>query len=227
MKELHELMTQRLQAAMDEGTFQEIIDKRVTEALDEMVKSALRSHSEPGKALKQKLEAALMGNINNITFPEYGHFLEQQVTEQYAQALHGQFAAQFKESLDEIIQPVPKVITGSEFMESLTSMLSDEVNEAGGELELEWDTRDQTIDLKIPCGCGELRVTFYSFLSNDPKGWGIGYIHDDRERCLTHGVSGATHASGALEKWLFKLYCSKSEIIGLADHEGECLSVID
>lgn len=226
MKELHELMTQRLQAAMDEGTFQEIIDKRVTEALDEIAKSALRSYSEPGKALKEKLEAALMGNISNITFPEFGHFLAQQVTEQYAQALHGQFAAQFKESLDELIQPVPKTITGNEFMEKLTDILHDEIHEACGELELEWDSRDKSIDLKIPCGCGELRVVFYSFLSDDPEGWGIGYIYDDNERCLTHGVAGATHASSKLERWLFKLYCSKASIVGLADHEGERLSII-
>jgi hypothetical protein len=222
MKELHELMTQRLQAAMDNGTIQTIIDKRVNEAIDDMVKDVLRSYSDTGKALKEKVSVALMGNIQKITFPEYNHFLVKQISEQYANVLQEQYVAKFTEQLDEIVKPVPETMTGREFMAALAEILYEDIQEAGGEIELKWDSRDKSIYLNIPYSYGKLTVTFYNFLSNAPNGWSIGYLSNDSQ-CLSHGISNNTHANHSLEQWLYKLYCTKTSIIGLADHEGEDL----
>ena len=207
MKELNDLIVSRMTEMTESGKIQELIDNQLESSIEEILKSTLRSHSDFGRAVEEKLNASLCNAIERVSFPEYSNFVNNQVLALVEQKLNESAVAGIKANLDKILQPVPKEIKPSEFLDEVGRYFNHESEgvefEDGPYLPIEWNGRDDTvIELIVE---DHFKVTFYDHLNKNE--WYIGYIEDASERHITADLGGATRTYGVIG-YLYKLYCT-------------------
>ena len=225
MKELQDLMLARMNDHISSGKLQEQMDKHVSSMMDELIRNQLGRYGDTAKALEEKIKASMTNALNNVSFPEYSQFVADLVVREYGAALNGQAAELFRKQIGEQLAPVPSDITADQFFTRMEELLADEIRSESGEIETEWDIRDKAIYITIGERSGQhIKLVFYDFINRDKDGHALCYIENDAGYILTSGIGGATQARGALDSYLYQLYCSKTEITGLANEEGRCLT---
>ena len=215
MKELNELIIARMNNMTESGAIQQLIDTQLQESVKDILKNSLRSYSDFGKAVTEKLEASLSGAVSKVSFPEYSHFISAAVVDCVSAHMNEHVVAGIQEQIKEVLQPVPKEITGEKFLSELSCFFDSD--SAGVEFEdgpyilPEWDiSSDETaVYMKVE---GQFKVSFYDHKKNGS--WYIGYIEDDRERHITADLGGATHTYGVIG-YLYKLYCTGTIFTGI------------
>jgi hypothetical protein len=220
MEQLHELMSTRLQAAIDEGKLTDLMDKHITEMLNSLIREQLRCYSDTSKALEAKIKESMAGAIERISFPEYSKYVADLVVREYGNALSEDAAALFRKQIGDKLDPAPEQMTADDFFEGVKRALSDSAEH--GEIEMDWRISEDEEAIRLTIGerHSKYMIVFYSFINCDQPGHAIGYIKDDGGNSLTIGVSGATHATHGLDNYLYRLYCSKTEITDLLDWDG-------
>lgn len=215
MKELNDLIVARMNNMTETGAIEKLIDTQLQESVKDILKNSLRSYSDFGKAVTEKLEASLACAVSKVSFPEYSHFISTAVVDCVSAHMSEQVVAGIKEQIGEILQPVPKEITGEKFLSELGRFFDHD--SAGVEFEdgpyilPEWDMNsDETaVYMKVE---DRFKVTFYDHKQNG--NWHIGYIEDDRERHITADLGGATRTYGVIG-YLYKLYCTGTIFTGI------------
>ena len=215
MKELNDLIITRMKNMTESGAIQKLIDKQLEDSVTDILKDSLRSYSDFGKAIKEKLSESLACAVETVTFPEYNKFVSDAVTECVSAHMNAEVVAGIQEQIKKVLQPVPKEITGLKFLSELGRFF----DHSSDGVELEYG----------PCilpmwnmGCDDkavymivkdrFEVTFYDHKKNG--NWRIGYIEDDSERHITADLGGATHAKGVIG-YLYKLYCTGTVFVGI------------
>lgn len=227
MKELTAMITARLDHMVESGKVQELIDTQLNKTMSDVLESSLKSYSDFGKQVKEKLEASLSDAIGNVSFPEYSKFITDQVVAATGEKLNAVASEQLQEQLKDILEPVAKVMTPSLLLKNIGSYFDHESSnvefEDGAYLPIEWEMNsDETaIVLKIE---DELTVRFYDFRNKNE--WHIGYIEDgtDHGRIITKGIEGATHALG-LVGYLYKAYCTGTIFPDLHRNQEDYISL--
>lgn len=79
MQELNNAITERMNHMVNSGKVQELIDKQLENSIKGILESSLREYSKFGEAVKAKLEASLNNAVEKVSFPEYSHFINDQV----------------------------------------------------------------------------------------------------------------------------------------------------
>jgi hypothetical protein len=208
MKELTAMITARLDHMVESGKVQELIDTQLNKTMTDVLSDSLKSYSDFGKQVKEKLEASLNNAIDKVSFPEYSKFITDQVVAATSEKLNAAASESLQEQLKGILEPVAKVMKPSELLHEIGSHFDHDSSgvefEDGPYIPVEWDINDDetAITLKIK---GDLTVRFYDFRNKNE--WFIGYIEDDMERVITKGIQGATQSYGAAG-WLYKAYCT-------------------
>lgn len=215
MKELNDLIIARMNNMTESGAIQQLIDKQLEDSVKEILKDSLRSYSDFGKAVKEKLSESLAGAVEKVTFPEYNKFISDAVVECVSSHMGAEVVAGIQEQLKEILQPVPKQIGGTEFLNRLGSFFDFESNcvesDDGLYISPEWNMNDDETAIYMKIN-GEFKVSFYDHKKNGS--WYIGYIEDDSERHITADLGGATHTYGVIG-YLYKLYCTGTIFTGI------------
>lgn len=215
MKELNDLIVARMNNMTETGAIEKLIDTQLQESVKDIIKNSLRSYSDFGKAVTEKLEASLSCAVSKVSFPEYSHFISAAVVDCVSAHMNEHVVAGIQEQIKEVLQPVPKEITGEKFLSELGRFFdhsSDGVEfEDGPYILPEWSMNsDETaVYMKVE---DQFKVTFYDFKQNGS--WYIGYIEDDRERHITADLGGATRTYGVIG-YLYKLYCTGTTFAGI------------
>ena len=215
MKELNDLIIARMNNMTESGAIQKLIDKQLEDSVTDILKDSLRSYSDFGKAIKEKLSESLAGAVEKVTFPEYNKFISDAVVECVSSHMGAEVVAGIQEQLKGILQPVPKEITGEKFLSELWDFFdhsSDGVKFDDGPYILpEWsmDSDETAVYMKVE---DQFKVSFYDHKKSG--NWYIGYIEDDSERHITADLGGATHTYGVIG-YLYKLYCTGTIFTGI------------
>lgn len=215
MKELNDLIVARMNVMTESGAIQQLIDKQLEDSVKDILRDSLRSYSDFGKAIKEKLSESLAGAVEKVTFPEYNKFVSDAVVECMSSHMGAEVVVGIQEQLKEILQPVPKQIGGTEFLNRLGGFFDFESNcvesDDGLYISPEWNMNDDetAIYMKVD---GEFKVTLYDFKQNGS--WYIGYIESGSGRHITADLGGATYAMGVIG-YLYKLYCTGTIFTGI------------
>ena len=216
MKELNDLIIARMNNMTESGAIQQLIDKQLEDSVKDILKDSLRSYSDFGTAVREKLEASLSGAVSKVSFPEYSHFISAAVVDCVSAHMNEHVVAGIQEQIKEVLQPVPKEITGEKFLSELGRFFDSDSSvgvefDDGPYILPEWDMNsDETaVFMKVE---DYFKVTFYDHKKNGS--WHIGYIEDDRERHITADLGGATHTYGVIG-YLYKLYCTGTIFTGI------------
>ena len=215
MKELNDLIVARMNNMTETGAIEKLIDTQLQESVKDILKNSLRSYSDFGKAVTEKLEASLSGAVSKVSFPEYSHFISAAVVDCVSAHMNEHVVAGIQEQIKEVLQPVPKEIAGEKFLSELSRFFDSD--SAGVEFEdgpyilPEWDMNsgETAVYMKVE---GQFKVSFYDHKKNGS--WYIGYIEDDSERHITADLGGATHTHGVIG-YLYKLYCTGTIFTGI------------
>ncbi len=225
MKELTQAITDRMNHMVESGAMQELIDKQLQKTVADILDSSLRSYSDFGKAIKEKLDASLGRSLESVSFPEYSHFISETIVATVSASINEASVSSLQDQLKEILAPVPKEIGAREFFTGLSKYFGSESEgveiDAGYYLPIEWsgNSDDTAIYMTID---NHFKVSFYDH-KNEGK-WYIGYIEDDSERRITADLGGATHTFGVIG-YLYKLYCTGTIFPDLDRHQDDTLTV--
>ncbi|GAB3528572.1 hypothetical protein [Photobacterium alginatilyticum] len=229
MKELNDIVTTKLATMIDDGSIEKMIEGQLEKLMQSTIKSAMESYSDFGKSLTRTIEMSIGTSLNQVSFPEYNHFVAQLVQEKYGQALDQQAAPLLEELLKNELSPVPEELDAQEMLEEVKRCWKESAHEAHAyEIEIDWDEHGEDtifMTLKHPeFESDNIKVTFYNFRETDGN-FHIGYISESDNR-ISGSISGATHAMG-LAGYFYKLYCRKTKISGLQNIYGDNIEVCD
>ena len=222
VKELQQIANEKLGAIISEGVLDQMIEDQLNKTVKDIIGSAMRSHSDYGKALSEKIEGALVTSLKKVTLPEYGKFMQEAVLEVVTDQLNEQGKANVIASLDKFFEPVAQEITFEDMCKKIKEYWGDDcIINHHEKIQIEWEGGDGAYYLKVihPEYDGEsIRVTFYNY--GNPEGhFHLGYINADGRR-ISGCLSGATYAKGLLG-FFYKMYCQETVVTDLADCEGE------
>ncbi|MEZ8095808.1 hypothetical protein ACED51_17045 [Photobacterium swingsii] len=225
MKELNEIVTTKLATMIDDGSIEKMIETRLEKLLAETVNSAMESYSDFGRSLTKTIEASIGTSLNNVSFPEYNHFVAQLVKEKYSQALDQHAASLLEKLLEKDLNPSPEILDAQKMLDEIQECWEESARENGGEIEIEWDEMDTAIYMTAKHPEFEndtIRISFYNHGEKDCQ-YHIGYINEGENR-ISGSITGATHAMG-LAGYFYKLYCRQTKISGLQNIYGDSIDV--
>lgn len=221
MKELVEIVNNQISSMLNEGVIEEMIQERLNEAIKEAINQSMRSYGDFGKALETKISEPLNHALQNVTLPEYNHFIANAVSEAFIETLNESGKAHVLEIMSNKFKPVPKELTAIELLEEIGSYWRDEARNHGHEeIQVNWDRSDDIYYLEIvhpKHSWNSLRVTLFEHQNQGQ--YYIGYINED-DVTISRCISGATHALG-LTGYLYQLYCAGTTVTGLETEYGK------
>ena len=208
MKELTAMITDRLNHMVESGKIKKIIDNQLNATVSDILNDSMRSYSDFGKLVKEKLQESLNNAICGVSFPEYSKFISDQVVTATNEKLSAAAMESLQEQLKEIFEPIAKEMKPSELLHQIGRHFDHDSHavefEDGPYLPIDWDINDDETAITLSIK-DTITVRFYDFRNKNE--WYIGYIEDDMNRVITKGVEGATHAMG-LAGYLYKAYCT-------------------
>lgn len=223
MKELNELTAQKMQQFCTDGTLEGMIEDSLKKMLKDQVDSAIRSYSDFGKAIGEKIEASVGASLSQVSLPEYNNFIAHTVVSAFESNLKAQAQKQIVEVIEDKLTPVPKEMVFEVFSEQIKSYWGeDSLNNGHDTIDIEWDADDagERIELKLihpEYDWYNTKVTFYRHKGmSATKGWYIGYLYNDQKGRISDSITASTQCHDLLA-WLYKMYAARTEIMDL-DH---------
>lgn len=221
MKELNELTAQKMTELCTNGTLESMIEDSLTKMLKDQVESSIRSYSDFGKAIGEKINASINASLSHVSLPEYNHFIKDLVLSTYNDSLKKQAQAQIIDVISDKLETVPAEIN----FETLSEKVKDYwANESEGKeyIDLEWHEHgDESIEVtfKHPqYDWYSFKVIFYRFTRDAEKGWFIGYIKSDKSHTGSAELATGSHD---LLGYFYKLYAARTYIIDLHENQDE------
>ena len=222
MKELHQVVSEKLTEMITSGAVEEIIAKNLTKTIEESVKEALRSYGNFGKVVSKKIEEAIMMSAPDINLPLYNTLIAEHINATFSRVMNETALSQFDAMIADILKPVPKESKFSTVMDLIRDCWGGESEH--GSVEIESNESDSGEALYVTIKHPEydwynIKVTFYCF---HKKTWHIGYL---RIGDKTLSIDPKKHAAGGLGSSslgdeLFKYYLAKTEFEADEDFES-------
>lgn len=212
MKELNEVVTDKIALMINDGTVEKIIAEKLERTITECIDSSLKTWSTFGKVLTKKIEESMQCASNDIKIPAYNQFIKNIVSEKFSQVLHEQAADHLSELINEIIEPIKKEARISELLNSVNEAWADYAIEQGNdEIKIDVDENSDRTALYVTFHHPEydfynVKVSFYNFKCNKEDLWHIGYINEDGKRITGEPCNRAKISGNNITDILFKYY---------------------
>jgi len=117
MQDFNNAVNEAMAKITSNGTIEKIIEAQLTNTVKSLVNDQLRSYSDFGKALQEKIDTDLAVSLNNITFSEYNETILHLVAGALNNAVTGEAHEKLKKDINELFESPPKEITLSEVIE--------------------------------------------------------------------------------------------------------------
>lgn len=108
--DIQQIVEQETRAIAENGRLREMVRKALEKSIEDAIEQALRSYSDFGKALSQKVKTAVGVELNNVNLQTavlgLGHLVEGQVNRYVTEQTHPMLL----KTLDELFKPAPASI---------------------------------------------------------------------------------------------------------------------
>ncbi len=225
MKELHEIVNSHMTSIIENGTIDDMIAERLNKTIKETLADSMRSYSDFGKVLKEKMNESLNQAIDNVTLPEYNKFVSDVAIQAYEEVLNEQAKPQIIEAIQQHLEAVPKTITAQQLLDKVAEFWREDCEKGDHEeIEIEWsDSHGMHLKIIHPEFQWEtIKMSCYDH--KDAGDFFIGYLHEESAGRLSGTLNGATR-DGGLRGYLYKLYCAGTTITNFDDVYGESVYV--
>lgn len=198
-----------------------IIQKQLEVTITDIVKDSMRSYSDFGKVIKEKIEGVVTTAASNVELPEYTKFVSGVVLEQFDKVLQEQAKTQLNKLIVNELGELPKgVMTARQLAEKIRSTFEPDEYEDERTIEVEIEGQGTSgiyIKIKDDDNSEEIKISLYNHghNQNDTSEYYIGYLDAGRwtsRNTRTSERSLNTHCMDSLDKFLFRLYCAQTKI---------------
>jgi len=223
MKELQQVVSEKLAEMINSGAVEEIIAKNLTKTVEESVKNALQPYGDFGKVVSKKIEAAIMLSEPDINLPLYNTLIAERINEIFSKVMNENTLSHFDAIIAGTLKPVPKESKFSIVMELIKDCWKGESEHGSVEIESNESDSGEALYVIIrhpKYDWYNIKVTFYCF---NKKTWHIGYIRIGDKTLSVDPKKYADNGMGSsrLGDELFKYYLAKTEFE--ADEEFESI----
>jgi len=116
LPDLHKVVSDQFAAIVESGTIQTMIEKHLSESINEILKEQLRSYGAFGKTIKPLVEQALQ--IDDLReLPSYGQFMCNIIRKNVDQQLHGEYAKKLADDIAALFMDAPAEIAFEDLIE--------------------------------------------------------------------------------------------------------------
>jgi hypothetical protein len=210
MKDMQNAVNAAFNGMVKEGKIEAIIEKQIEGTVKSIIEEALRSYSDFGKSLSEKIKNDLKFDFKEIGFDSYNHFIVKTIKAKIDKEIHIAGKEKIEKLLDDMLVDCPKEMKISELVEKFKEkVFSDNCNEAPDD----------------ECTClveqsGSFIYIGFSGTADKPKydcDYRIG-IYKDKIHSLRFGKSEISRefflgTQYGFEKILFQLYATGAKII--------------
>jgi translation elongation factor EF-G len=229
MKELNQIVTEKTALMINDGTIENMISERLESTIKDSIESAMRSYSDFGKAITEKIEASIQNAARKVEIPEYNQFIKQVVMDKFSQVLEENAVSHLAELIEKALPPISKEAKASHLMDRIREAWEGEAREHNKqEIEISVDENDSGEVLYVTFNHPEynfysVKATFYNFGRNGNTTWHIGYINEGGKAVTGRSSKGASIHRNSVTDLLFQYYAMGTEFE--MDEEFESIDV--
>ena len=117
MKDLQKAVETAMVSLNETGAIEKMIEAQLADTIKSIVNDQLRSYSDFGKKLKEKIQKELCIDLHKVTFEEYNQTVLNLVEGQLNNVVTGEAQEKLKRDLSELFRKTPKEITLSQVIE--------------------------------------------------------------------------------------------------------------
>ena len=224
---LVETVNNTLSELIEGDVVKNIIAKQLESTITNIVADSMRSYSDFGKVIKEKINQVVHLAASNVELPEYTKFVSGVVLEQFDKVLQEQSKDQLTKLIQSELGELPNgIVTAYQLFQKIEESFQPEEYEEEREIEvcLENGTYG-SIYIKITDeeNSEEIKLSLYAH-GKDKKTFNIGYIESggwNSRKTSTSERSFNTYCMDKLEQFLFRLYCAQTEI-DMTDTSAYC-----
>lgn len=208
---------QVLSDMVEDGTLKNIIREQLVSTIKDITESSMRSYSDFGKALSEKINEVILTSASSIELPEYNKFVSDVVVECFDTILQEQAKPQLQELVTSELGCIDSsVITCAQIMEKIRTIYEIDDYENSQEVSVSFeDDGDGWFKLVVEneSECDKVTIRGTTFYKDEQHSY-IAYMEsgswkpDSSNSKYTFG----TNIRGELCKYLYRLYCAKSKL---------------
>jgi len=226
MREMQEIINNKIEAMSAEGVIQQTIEKAVEEAVKEAITANFKSYGSITKQIEKAIEEGLVLNIKDLPFETYNEQMLVAVKSRLGALFQGAASERFMSEMDKVLAPAPKEISINDFVGTIASFWkTDEPWDASHlddyatvAIDIEGLGAGETVSLKM--WKQKESESFRSSVANRPD-MQLYIIHGKLR--ITHGHRYNPTCFCEHEAFVFKLYAAGTLITNLADfNEDDC-----
>ena len=107
------------------GRIEKAIEETLARTISDCIDQHMRSYSEFGKAISEKVKAAIGADLGRISLPEYHAIVLELVSRKLHEFIKDQGTKQFEEMLGELLEPAPPEIKLSQIVTDFKDWVAD------------------------------------------------------------------------------------------------------
>lgn len=218
MKEITQIVNEKVQAMITNGDIQLTIEKGIEKAIKNAIDNQFQNYGHITKQISKAIEEGLNINISNIPFESYN--------EQMLVAVKGHLGALFQEvasekfitEMDKLLAPAPKEMSIEQFIETIVGFWKtddfqdiDDLDDYAT-IEIDKDGRDH-YSLKMWKQKNPLAAVTYTNRAE------LHLFFINNKICINHRHSYNPTCFSSHEAFVFKLYAAGTIITGMDDFD--------
>lgn len=226
MKELQEIINNKVQQMVNENVIQEAIEKNIEKAIQEAIAQQFASYGNLTKQIKKGLEEGLQINLNDLPFETYNQQMLVAVKQKVGFMFAHEASTKFMEEMDKVLAPAPKEISINELVETVAeSWKTDEPWDAidlddDATVELEQHSWGSGDSFTLKMWKQKASSSLYSSVTNRPD---LEVFISSGNIRISHNQSYNPTCFSEHEAFIFKLYAAGALITGLENFDpDEC-----
>jgi hypothetical protein len=149
LPDLQKVVAEQFESLVQSGAIESMLSKTLEKTVDEAVKAEMREYSDFGKAIREKIKAALM--VDDLAdLPNYGNFISGIVRKNVDSQLHGAYAAKLADDLEKLFCDVPAEMTLEQLVADFKQHVKQDWRDHDHRMTLhlkEWDSGGFVVEL--------------------------------------------------------------------------------
>ena len=156
MKELQQIVNDKIQSMISEGVIQEAIESNIESAVTKAIAKQFECYGALTKQLEEALKDGLQINTKDIPFETYNQQMLVAVKQKMGAVFASEASVKFMEDMDKLLAPAPKEMSINELVEAIAESWktdepwnTDELDENATVELAEWEYGRDSYHLKM------------------------------------------------------------------------------
>ncbi len=231
--DLNIIVAEKTQEMVENGTVEKMIVEKIESTIKQGIDDALRSYSDFGRSISEKISQSIQQASRHVTIPVYNQFIADIVQEQYSKVLNESAVEHLNKLISDKIITVNKEENLAVLFEKIEELWREEAQEKCYDaIDVEHSYNDDDTWLKLvfkhpQFSFYNVEVILYTSEYKDSDTWNIGSIKVNDKRISGHPLNAAGVLMDEVGRIIYQYYAMQTEFTIDPDYEIEDIYVGD